>query len=66
MHERAEKTPWTARACYVLGGLAAGLFLGVRLAAFLAQARGIALPLGAALALGPLLALLGGVLAPPW
>lgn len=64
MHERAEKTPWAARACYALGGLAAGLFLGVRLAAFLVQARGIPLPLGAALALGPLLALLGGLCAP--
>ena len=64
MHERAEKTPWAARACYALGGLATGLFLGVRLAAFLVQARGIPLPLGAALALGPLLALLGGLCAP--
>lgn len=44
------------------GGLM-GIFLAVRLRAFLVQARDLTLPLGALLVLGPVLALLGVVLA---
>ena len=53
-----------ARVCYALGGGLTGVFLAVRLGAFLVQAREIRLPLAALLPLAPALALAGALLAP--
>ena len=55
---------WPARLCYALAGGAMGVFLVVRLRAFLVQAWARALPLGALLLLAPALMALGAVLAP--
>lgn len=59
-----ERSSWYARLCYAGVGLFGGLFLAVRLQAFLVQAREISLSQRQLLLLGPLLALLGALLAP--
>ncbi|MBU5435696.1 hypothetical protein [Pseudoflavonifractor sp. MSJ-37] len=62
--ETARRGNWPGRVCYALAGGLIGVFLAVRLGAFLYQFRELALPLGGLLLLSPVLALLGAVLAP--
>ena len=64
MGRRELKTFRPARRCYFVAGWLIGLFLAVRLRAFLVQLWELALPLGPMLLLGPALALLGVRLAP--